>query len=130
MPEFEDSREMGAPAQDVWRLVRDPQRLAEWVPTATSSRPTGQDSVELKGDSHGHDYDITSGFAADEDARRLSWESPRRNGYRGVLAVTGDDAGSRVTVRVTVPDLPPGADAEMARGLGEALDRIDRLTRV
>jgi uncharacterized protein YndB with AHSA1/START domain len=119
---------MRAAPHQIWRLVSDPQRLAEWVPTATSSRPVGQDTVELRGDSHGHDYDITSGFLADDDARQLSWESPRHNGYRGVLTVTGDDAGSRVNVRVTVPEVPPGAEAEMARGLGEALDRIAQLT--
>ncbi len=129
MPEFEDSREMDATPQAVWRLVSDPQRLAEWVPTATSSRAAGEDSVQLQGDSHGHDYDTRGGFVADEAARRLSWDSPRHSGYAGVLTVTGHDAGSLVTVRVTIPDVPPGADAEVARGLGETLDRIDQLTK-
>ena len=126
--DFEESREMGAAPEVIWRLVSDPQRLAEWVPTATSSQPTGDDSVQLRGESHGHGYDTRGGFAADDAARRLSWDSPRHSGYHGGLTVTGHGAGSRVTVRLTIPDVPPGADAELARGIGETLDRIDQLT--
>ena len=129
MPDFEGSREMGATPEIVWRLVSDPQRLADWVPTTMSSRPVGEDSVQLQGESHGHDYDTRGGFDADDAAHRLSWDSPRHSGYRGVLTVTGQGGGSLVTVRVSIPDVPPGADAELARGLDEALDRIDRLTR-
>ena len=120
---------MGAAPEVIWRLISDPQRLAEWVPTTTSSQPTSEDSVQLRGESHGHGYDTRGGFAADDAARRLSWDSPRHSGYRGDLTVTGHGAGSRVTVRLTIPDVPPGADAELVRGLGETLDRIDRLTR-
>ncbi len=127
--DFEESREMGAAPEVIWRLVSDPQRLAECVPTTTSSQPTSEDSVHLRGESHGHGYDPRGGFAADDAARRLSWDSPRHSGYRGDLTVTGHGAGSRVTVRLTIPDVPPRADAELVRGPGETLDRIDRLTR-
>ena len=129
MPDFEQSREIGAAPDAVWRLVSDPHRVAEWVPTTVSSEVAGEGRVQLRGESHGHDYDARGGFAADDAARRLTWDSPRHSGYRGVLTVTGRGAGSRVTVRVTIPDVPPGADAELARGLGETLDRIDQLTR-
>jgi uncharacterized protein YndB with AHSA1/START domain len=127
--DFEESREMGAAPEVIWRLVSDAQRLAEWVPTTTSSQPVGEDSVKLRGESHGHGYDTRGRFAADDAARRLSWDSPRHSGYHGVLTVTGHGVGSRVTVRLTIPDVPPGADEELARGLGETLDRIDQLTR-
>lgn len=127
--DFEESRELGAAPEVVWRLVSDRQRLAEWVPTAAFSQPAGEDSVQLRGESHGHAYDSRGGFVADDAARTLSWDSPRHSGYQGVLLVTGHEAGSRVTVRVTIPDLPPGVGTELTRGLGETLDRIDRLTR-
>lgn len=129
MPDFEQSREIDAAPEAVWQLVSDPHRLAEWVPTTASSEPAGEDHVQLRGESHGHDYDTCGGFTADDAAHRLSWDSPRHNGYEGVLTVTGHGTGSRVAVRVTIPDVPPGADAELARGLGETLDRIDRLTK-
>ena len=129
MPEFEQSQEMDASPDAVWRLVSDPHRLAEWVPTTASSQPTGDESVRLRGESHGHDYDTRGGFVADTAARRLSWDSSRREGYHGVLTVIGEGTGTRVTVRVTIPDVPPSADAEMARGLTETLDRIDQLTK-
>jgi uncharacterized protein YndB with AHSA1/START domain len=127
--DFEESREMDVAPQAVWRLVSDRQRLAEWVPTTVSSRPAGHDGVELQGESHGHEYDTRGGFTADDAARTLSWDSPRVTGYRGVLTVSGHGEGSRVTVRVTIPDVPSGARAELERGLSETLDRIDRLAR-
>jgi hypothetical protein len=127
--DFEESREMGAAPDVIWRLVSDPQRLAEWVPTTTSSQPAGEGGVQLRGESHGHGYDTRGGFTADHAARRLSWDSPRYSGYHGVLTVAGHGVGSRVTVQLTIPDVPAGAGAELARGLGETLARIEQLTR-
>jgi len=129
MPEVEQSRDIGATAESVWRQVSDPRRLADWVPTMAASHPAGAGNVELRGESHGHDYDVRGGFVADDGARRLSWNSPRHSGYEGLLTVAGHGTGSRVTIRVTVPGLPPDAAAELERGLTEALDRIDQLTR-
>ena len=126
--DLEQSREVGAAPEVIWRLVSDRQRLAEWVPTTTSSRPAGDDSVELEGESHGHAYDTRGGFLADDAARTLSWDSPRHVGYRGVLIVSSNGTGSRVTVRITIPDVPPQAHAELEKGLKETLDRIDELT--
>src|SRR5215469_16395117 len=123
MADFEQSQEIGVAPGAVWALVSDPDRLAEWVPTTTASRPAGHDEVQLQGESHGHDYDLRGGFVADGDARRLVWDSPRESGYRGSLTVTDHDAGSRVTVQVTIPDLPAAAHEEITRGLHEALDR-------
>jgi uncharacterized protein YndB with AHSA1/START domain len=127
MAEVEQSRELDATAEAVWRLVSDPDRLAEWVPTIAASRPAGQGTVHLQGESHGHDYDTSGRLTLDQAARRLSWDSPRHPGYHGVLTVAGRDGGSTVTVRVSVPGLPPAAGDELARGAAEALDRIGRL---
>ena len=124
MPEFEQSREIDAAPDAVWSLVSDPDRLADWVPTTTASRPEGADAVHLQGESHGHDYDIRSGFVADAAARRLSWDSPRLSGYRGALQVADSASGSRVTVQVTIPDAVAREGEEIARGLRETLDRI------
>lgn len=45
--------------------------------------------------------------------RRLSWDSPRQSGYRGALTVADHADGSRVTVRVTIPDVPASAGEEI-----------------
>jgi uncharacterized protein YndB with AHSA1/START domain len=129
MADFEHSQEIHAAPDAVWRLVSDPNRLAAWVPTTTASRPEGEDEVHLRGESHGHDYDISGGFVADAAARRLSWDSPRLSGYRGSLLVAEHAAGSRVTIRVSIPDAPAEADAEITRGLRETIDRIASLTK-
>ena len=124
MPDFEQSQEIDAAPDAVWSLVSDPDRLADWVPTTTASRPEGADSVHLRGESHGHDYDIRSGFVADAGSRRLSWDSPRLSGYRGALLVADHPGGSRVTVQVSIPDALAREDEEIIRGLRETLDRI------
>ena len=129
MPDFEQSREIDSAPDAVWRIVSDPDRLADWVPTTTASRPEGDDAVHLQGESHGHGYDIRSGFVADAAARRLSWDSPRLSGYRGTLVVADHAGSSRVTVRVTIPDDLARADEEIDRGLRETLDRIAGLAR-
>jgi uncharacterized protein YndB with AHSA1/START domain len=129
MADFEESRDMTGAPESVWALVSDPRRLADWVPTAASSRPAGEGGVWLTGESHGHDYDTRGGFTADAGARRLSWDSPHLSGYQGELTVSGHGAGSRVTIRVAIPDLPSGESAELTRGLKETLDKIDKLTQ-
>jgi len=128
MADFEHSQQIDAAPDAVWRLVSDPRRLADWVPTTSASRPEGEDHVHLRGESHGHDYDTSGGFVTDDAARRLSWDSPRLSGYRGTLLVADHDGGSRVTVQVSIPDALARADEEIAQGLRETLDRIARLT--
>jgi uncharacterized protein YndB with AHSA1/START domain len=129
MTDFEMSREIDVAPQAVWALVSDPDRLADWVPTTTASHPAGHDAVQLQGESHGHDYDLRGGFAADADAHRLVWDSPRQSGYHGSLTVAGHEAGSRVTVEVTIPNIPATAHDEIMRGLAETIDRISRLAQ-
>lgn len=41
MADFELSREIDVAPGGVWALVSDPDRLADWVPTTTASRPGG-----------------------------------------------------------------------------------------
>jgi hypothetical protein len=43
--------------------------------------------------------------------------------------VAGHEAGSRVTVQVTIPNVPANAHEEITRGLRETLDRIGRLAQ-
>jgi len=42
--------------------------------------------------------------------------------------VAGHAAGSPVTIRVTIPDVPAEAGGEITRGLRETIDRIASLT--
>lgn len=129
MPDFEDSRVVSAAPSDVWSLVSDRQRLPDWVPTIAASHAEGEHGVEAQGESHGHTYDAHGNFDADDSARRLQWDSARYSGYRGELTVTESDSGSRVAIRVSVPEAPPGSEEEMKKGITETLDRIEQLSQ-
>jgi len=131
MTHVDSSRMLDASGDAVWRVVADPARLADWVPTARVARPTDADDVHLEGESHGHPYSVTSPFHADQAQRRLDWSAPEIPGYAGSLQVVDRGAASEVQIHLTIPDdkLPASDDvvAEIRRGTEEALDRIGAL---
>ena len=128
MTQVDSSRTIHATTDAVWRVVSDPSRLAEWVPTAQTARSADADDVHLEGESHGHSYSVTSPFHADEIKRRLDWSAPGVPGYAGSLQLTDRGDTTEVAIQLTIPDekLPASKDvvAEIRRGTDEALDRL------
>src|SRR5262249_59413293 len=107
MADFEQSQQIDAAPDAVWRLVSDPRRLADWVPTTSASRPEGEDHVHLRGESHGHDYDTSGGFVTDDAAPPPSWDSPRPSRHPGTPLVAANNGGPRATPPVPPPPAPP-----------------------
>jgi uncharacterized protein YndB with AHSA1/START domain len=131
MMQVDSSRVLDASRDAVWRVVADPARLVDWVPTAHLARPVDAEDVHLEGESHGHPYSVTSAFHADEAQRRLDWSAPDVPGYQGSLQVVDRDGASEVQIHLTIPDDKfPASDqvvAEIQRGTEEALDRLQGL---
>jgi uncharacterized protein YndB with AHSA1/START domain len=129
--QVENARTIQATDDAIWRVVADPARLAEWVPTARVARPADAEDVHLEGKSHGHPYSVTSPFHADEAHRRLEWSAPAVPGYEGSLEVLGQGDASEVQLHLIIPDdrLPASDDviAEVRRGMDEALERLASL---
>ena len=132
MIDIEASRRFDQPAERVWSLVSDPERLAEWVPTAAQARPAGQQRVHLQGESHGHTYDLEARLMADPSTRRLEWTGTSGS-YRGWLQVVAADDGSYLEMHIAIPEdrLPASADqvAEIRHGIDETFDRLASLLR-
>lgn len=128
MTQVDSSRTIQASGDAVWRVVADPARLAEWVPTARVARPVDAEDVHLEGESHGHPYSVTSPFHADEAQHRLEWSAPDVPGYEGSLQVVDRGGSSEVQIHLSIPDAKmPASDevlAELRRGTEEVLDRL------
>lgn len=132
MIDVEASRRFDHPAERVWNLVSDPERLAEWVPTAAQARPAGPERVHLQGESHGHPYNLDARLTADPSTRRLEW-SDTNGSYRGWLQVVAAEDGSSVDLHIAIPEdrLAASDDqvAEIRHGIDETFDRLGSLLR-
>ena len=132
MAEIDGSREFDTAADELWAVVADPARLADWVPTMRLARPAGAEEVHVEGESHGHPYSLDSLLRIDESDRRLDWGAEDNDGYRGSLQVAERPSGSEVHLHVSVPDdrlgpSPDAAAAEIRRGVEETFDRLSAL---
>lgn len=134
MAEYEASKVLDAPPEQVWAVVADVGRLAAWLPTMTVAEPAGTDQVHVEGEAHGHHYASEGFFRAEDDQRRVEWGSESRGGemadYAGWLQVADSGAGgSEVTVHLSffdeAQDLHTGdPDREIDHGIAVALDRL------
>ena len=128
MTQVDSSRTLDASSDAVWRIVQDPARLAECVPTTRPAQRADTDGVHLEGEPHGDPNAVTSPFHADPAQRRLDWSAPHGPGYAGSLQVVDRGRSAEVQIYLTIPDdhLPPTDEvvAEIRRGTEEALDRF------
>lgn len=131
MAEVSTTRQVDCDAETLWAVVSDPTRLAEWVPTANESTSRAPGSIHIKGESHGHPYDLESQVRADVSAKRLEWRSDTSS-YRGWLQIRAESDGSNIEVKVAIPDahVPAKEDAldEIRQGIDDTIDRLIRLT--
>lgn len=88
--------------------------------------------MHLKGESHGHAYDLDAHLKADPSRWRMEWSGPDGS-YRGWLQVTDTEPGSSVQLHIAVPEdrLPASEDrvGEIRRGIDQAFDRLASLLR-
>ncbi len=129
MADVEGSRNFGVTGDELWAVVADAGRLADWVPTMRRAEPAGGAEVHLEGESHGHPYSLDSMLRAEAGSRRLDWGAAGDGGYRGWLQVVDRPPGSELRMHVAVPDdrLGPSAAAaaaELSRGIQDAFDRL------
>ena len=129
--DFDGSHRVAASAGAGWDVVPDANRVAQWLP-AVAVAPDVHDgtAAELEGDSHGLPCGLTTPWDATWRECTLEWGNS--DGYRGSLHVSDEPSvSSEVRVNVRVPQEKvasfPGAEAEIRRGMKEALDRLPAL---
>jgi hypothetical protein len=118
MPEYERSRTIQAPADDVFAFVSDVGNLPSILPTVESMEPQAKDRLHVHGTTRGHAYDDDGWFRVDEAKRRLEWANDERT-YSGWMTVGAEDGAALVVAHlsfapyVTETGAPYSGEAEV-----------------
>jgi uncharacterized protein YndB with AHSA1/START domain len=125
MAEYERSRTIRVPEDDVFAFVAAPGNLATFVPTVTAVEPQADGRVRIRGEHGGRSYEDEGWFHADPDRRHLEWGAEERE-YSGWLTVSGsDDGSSQVVVHLSVPPFVTASGRPVTGEVAAERDPID-----
>lgn len=129
MPQFDDSLVTAAPPLQVWKILYDPLRFAEWW--SGFERATA-------GDARGGEGDVTLWLEGYPDFALPQRVESRTDDQRVVVSCTVSDlefdwqlvavgAGTRITVHVAIPDVEAEREAAQREVVSASLRRLARL---
>lgn len=95
--EHEHTQHVAAPAEQVFAVLADVDRLPQYVPQLTAANRAGGDEISIEARYDGHTQNAKGWFRADESKRRIEWGAEGSD-YHGWLQVDPDDEGSRLTL--------------------------------
>jgi uncharacterized protein YndB with AHSA1/START domain len=136
MSEYQQSINIQAGPEQIFRFVSNPQNLPKYLPTVHEAQPQPGARIRVRGIAAGQLYDSDGFFHVDEARRRMEWGSDGENDYRGWLEVkeAADNASSQVTVHLSFEPRPELAerfaqqsgdrDKTVNQGIREALEAI------
>ena len=122
MGDYEQSRNVNAPAQALFDYLADVRNMPRYFSSMTSAEPAEGEAVQVTAVVDGKEGEAW--FKVDRDRMHLDWGSEGPNNYHGRLDVTGDDAASRVSVALHTDNVE---DQRIDQGLTETLDEVQRL---
>ncbi|WP_433498298.1 SRPBCC family protein [Sphaerimonospora sp. CA-214678] len=124
MSEFERSRRIAAPAEQVFESACDIDELGDWLPRDLHVRPEEPPAVMVHEDAGGRDERAL--LRTERDRLRMEWGTRDDDRYAGWLQVAGiDDASSDVTVHLSFLDEELAPSADFVDGaLDESLERL------
>lgn len=139
MSQFEATKTVHAPPQQIFEFICEPSNLPQYLPTVHRAESQGQDRVRVQGEAAGHHYDSDGFYHVDKGSMRMEWGSDGENAYRGWMQV--ENAGSGSSAQVTVylsfeprPELKErmtqqsgSHDETIQQGLEKALSSIKNL---
>lgn len=125
MGEYESSMTMGASPQDVFDFVADISNMPKYLPTTKSAQSQGEDRVRVQGEANEHKYDSDGYLRRSKENTRLEWGADEGY-YSGWMQVEPDNAGSKVTVHISLQGAPPGADPNSAPPPGQIQEGLDK----
>lgn len=124
MGDYEQSRNVNAPAQALFDYLADVRNMPRYFSSMTSAEPAEGEAVQVTAVVDGKEREGEAWFKVDRDRMHLDWGSEGPNNYHGRLDVTGDDAASRVLVALHTDNVE---DQRIDQGLTETLDEVQRL---
>ncbi|MFZ1115844.1 MAG: SRPBCC family protein [Propionibacteriaceae bacterium] len=124
MGDYEQSRDVDAPAQALFDYLADVRNMPRYFSSMTSAEPAEGEAVQVTAVVDGKEREGEAWFKVDRDRMHLDWGSEGPNNYHGRLDVTGDDAASRVLVALHTDNVE---DQRIDQGLTETLDEVQRL---
>lgn len=124
MGDYEKSQDVDAPAQQLFDYLSDVRNLPKYFDSMTSAEPADGETVHTTAHVDGREVAGEARFKVDPDTMHLAWGSEGGRGYRGHLDVTGDEAGSTVTVGLHTEQVER---PEIGEGLATTLTNIKRL---
>lgn len=123
MAEFEASRVVPVPAERLFAVASDVERMPVWVPMAEEMHEAGADRVHLDG----RDGEQDALFRARPEQRRLEWGTEADGSYAGWLQVYAsgtDDERSEVNLHLSfLGDQPQAHGGAAARDVQADLER-------
>jgi carbon monoxide dehydrogenase subunit G len=134
MAEYERTRTIYVPEDDVWAFVSDVGNMPAFVPTVTAAELRPDGTVHVRGQIGNRMYEDVGRFNVEPARRRTEWGVDERE-YSGWLTVSGSDGRSQVVAHLSVPpfvdpsgrpitgELPEDPD-QIAEGLEAALDSL------
>jgi uncharacterized protein YndB with AHSA1/START domain len=119
MGQFEASKTVQAPPQQVFEFISNPSNLPQYLPTVHNAQPQGQERVRVQGEAAGHHYDSDGFYHIDQNSMHMEWGSDGENAYRGWMQVQDQDSGSSAQVTVHLSFKPrPEMKEQMAQQSG------------
>ena len=131
MAEYEESREMPAPREQVFEVASDVDGMSAWLP-GLEVREAGPNRANVRPGSQrpGQPEEVEALWRAEEDQMRLEWGDRGRDEYSGWMQLYARDGGRseanlHLSFRGDHPLAHHGrADEEVPRIMRESLDRL------
>jgi hypothetical protein len=121
--QYERSRNVQLPEDDVFAFISDVSNLAMFVPTVNAMEPQGEGRVRIRGERGGRTYEDDGWFHVEPARRRLEWGDDERE-YSGWMTVSGEDGGSQVVAHLSVPPYVDQSGRPITGELPEHPDRV------
>ena len=102
MPTFDDSATSEAPVEEVWKLLYDPARMAEWWQGIERVEPSGEGDITVYPEGY-PDFPMPQALRAAADGRGLTI-SCLVNYLVFEWRLEPLDPGTRISVHVEIPD--------------------------
>lgn len=124
MSDFNATREINCPADDLFEYVSNPENMPEYLPTVRHAECQGEDRVRMQGESPGGSYDSDGHYRVNDEEMRMDWGSDGDNAYSGWLHVR--DMGGRCLLEVNLRFEAREGQEERFNELAQRKDAIQR----